>query len=138
MNRLLSLCLVAFCLLFSGSDVQARKKNSIDNTLRSYATAVRWNEWELAMEHLSPSVLIDKPITELERERLNQIRVTGYDEITRRPISKTAVDVLVEIRLVNVHSQTERTIRNVQRWEYDAKLKRWWLVSGLPDFSPKT
>jgi hypothetical protein len=103
--------------------------------LRGYATAVRWNEWDLAFEYLSPKLLADKPLSELEHERLKQIRVTGYDEVIQRKVSKTLFEQTVDIRLINVHTQAERTIRDRQRWEYDPQLKRWWLVSGLPDFN---
>jgi hypothetical protein len=43
----------------------------------------------------------------------------------------------VEIRLVNRNTQVERTLTDHQRWTYDPVAKRWWLVSGLPDFDAR-
>jgi hypothetical protein len=45
------------------------------------------------------------------------------------------LEQVVEIRLVNVNTQVERTIVDHQRWTFDPANKVWWLVSGLPDFN---
>lgn len=128
--------LLSALLIFLPVASEAKVK-AFDDTARGYAKMVRWNEWDSAMDYLDPKVLEEKPLSDLELQRLEQIRVTGYEELSRRTISKTEIAQLVEIRVVNVHTQAERTLRDRQVWRYDAKAKRWWLVSGLPDFSPK-
>jgi len=43
----------------------------------------------------------------------------------------------VELRLVNRHTQVERTLLDRQRWRFDPIAKRWWQESGLPDLDAK-
>ena len=39
---------------------------------------------------------------------------------------------VVEIGVVNEHTQTERAVVDRQRWRWDKQAKRWWLMTGLP------
>jgi hypothetical protein len=39
------------------------------------------------------------------------------------------------ISLVNIHTQSERSVVDHQTWHYDEKTKHWWLTSGLPDIT---
>jgi len=68
-------------------------------------------------------------------ERYHQVQVTGYLEQKAMPVGENEVRQLVEIGLVNVNSQAARSIIDRQLWRWDPKIKRWWLVSGLPDIT---
>ena len=62
--------------------------------------------------------------------------MTEYDDGAGPvPISATEVQQTVRISLVNIHTQSERTLTDHQTWHYDEKAKHWWLTSGLPDIT---
>jgi hypothetical protein len=44
---------------------------------------------------------------------------------------------VIEIQLVSKFTQVERTLTDHQRWRWDDKAKRFWLVSGLPDITAR-
>jgi hypothetical protein len=64
------------------------------------------------------------------------VRVTEYnDDAAPVPTSDTEVRQTVRINLVNVNTQSERTVTDNQTWRYDPATKHWWLTSGLPDIT---
>lgn len=97
-----------------------------------YSGAIRWNEFEVAWTYVDPEVRKEHPLTALEMERFKQVQVSDYQ--VRRTLTQTKeiFEQIVEIRLVNKHTQTERVITDHERWRFDPELKQWWLVSGLP------
>lgn len=102
-----------------------------------YASSIRWNEFEMAWGYVDPEYRDDKQLSDLEIERLKQIQVTGYDEKSQEVLKDGSVELRVEIRLINRNTQAERTIIDTQVWRWDPKSKRWWLTTGLPDFTAK-
>ena len=40
---------------------------------------------------------------------------------------------MIELGVVNRHTQQARQARYVERWRYDAESGTWWITSGLPD-----
>ena len=124
---------LAFALLSACGAVGGSKKT---DEMTGYAAFVRWNDWDAAWNFVDPEVRAERPLTDLERERFRQVQVTGY-EMRRRTMEADGLSLeqAVEIRVVNVHTQVERTFIDTQRWRYDPETKHWWLVSGLPDFA---
>ncbi|MGH8105773.1 MAG: hypothetical protein ACREO1_15130 [Arenimonas sp.] len=102
-----------------------------------YASSIRWNEFEMAWGYVDPVYRNLKPLTDLEIERLKQVQVVGYTEKTMDVLENGNVEIRVEIRLVNRNTQAERVVIDTQVWRWDAEGKRWWLTTGLPDFSAK-
>jgi hypothetical protein len=98
-----------------------------------YGAAIRWNEFERASAFLDPVAQLP-PLTDLERERIKQLQVTGYEVKSQHPLPDGGMAQEVEIRVVNKHTQLERTITDHQVWRYDAAAKGYVLSSGLPDF----
>jgi hypothetical protein len=127
---LVSAAVLAGCA--TGQSSQSRKR---DMLLRSYASAIRWSEFEQAWGFLSPQLRESTPLTDLELERFKQVQVVGYTELSRDVGDDGSISQRVEIRLVNRHTQVERVVIDKQRWSYDPEAKRWWLESGLPDFA---
>jgi hypothetical protein len=129
---LVVLCLAACATSPSGSPSKR------DLVLQNYAAAVRWGDFDEAWTFVEPTRRGDQPLTDLERERFKQIQVTGY-EIRNQTMAPDALSLeqTVEIRLISRATQVERVIVDHQRWTYDPLVKRWWLVSGLPDISPR-
>lgn len=126
----LILLLLAACA--SGAD--SRKQ---EEALYVYASAIRWGHIDEALGFVDPEVLASKPLTAVERARFEQVQVAGYQVKSSAAAGKDELEQLVEIRLVNRHTQVERVIHDRQRWRWDGTAKRWWLVSGLPDISQR-
>ena len=128
------------CLLLSGLVACAgvpSKMNPRDAALSEYGVAIRWSEFDQALAFLDPAVRLEHPLTDLERERLKLIQVTGYEVKARHSTDENNLEQTVEIRLVSRNTQLERTITDHQSWHWDAAAKRYWLTSGLPDFSQR-
>ena len=111
------------------------KTDVLNTTLFAYANALRWGDFEQAMKYLDPESLAAHPVTALDRERYKQVRVVSYTERPYAPAGKDEIQQIVEIGILNVNTQTERTIVDTQRWRMDEKTKHWKLISGLPDIT---
>lgn len=138
MRRTLPLALLAAsCALLAGcaTEKMRSKQTILTETLRSYAQTIRWGEFDQAAGFIDPKVLAEHPPTALEMERYRQVRVSSYDEGQPVPVGEDEVQQTVKLDLLNVNTQTMRSIVDRQTWKYDATAKRWWLVSGLPDIS---
>ena len=111
--------------------------NQLDRTLYEYAGAIRWNQVDRALDFIDPDRRAALAPSAIERKRIDQLQVTAYNVQGSQPISDTELLQQVEIRLVNRHTQVERSLIDRQRWIWDGEAKTWWLASGLPDFSPR-
>ena len=140
-RRPVAAALLALVLMLLGACASSPggSPNKREEQLRSYSVAVRWNDFDDAFAHIEPAIRAQHPFTDFERERYKQIQVTGYDVLHQAMSPDGLVlEQTVEIRLINRNTQIERSINDHQRWTYDVANKRWWLVSGLPDFfSPR-
>ena len=130
---LLSLSVV---LLGACANKEIRNKQTIlTETLRSYASTIRWGDIAQAQAFLDPEYREAHPQTALQLARYKQVQVAGYEEQPATPGEHNEVTQTVNISLINVHTQQERGIVDHQIWKYDEKAKRWWLTTGLPDIS---
>ncbi len=122
--------LLAACA--SGPGTQA---DALDRALYDYSAAIRWNNFEVAAESVDPATLAREPLTPFELERLKQVQVTGYTVVASRPTPDGGVVREVEVRLVHVHTQTERVARVRETWRWDEPSQRWVQSDGLPRFA---
>ena len=107
----------------------------LDETLDAYGEVIRWGNFEQALSFVDPEVLKKHPVSALDLQRYQQVRVTIYNDQPPRPAGPDDVTQLVEIGLVNVNTQTARSLVDNQRWHWDDKARHWWLESGLPDIT---
>ena len=128
--RLLAATLV---LVLLGACATAGQRSPRDQVLYDYVSAVRWSDFDAAARFLDPALLEREPLTDLERERYRQFQVSGYEVKSASEPAEGEYQQVVEIRLVNRHTQTEKVLTDRQRWRWDPEAKRWWLASGLPD-----
>ncbi|HEX7814530.1 hypothetical protein [Dyella sp.] len=136
MRRILLVPVVALCATLTGC-ATSKKTDMLTTTLNAYQHAVRWDGFASASKFIDPKVLAEHPITPIEISRFDQYRVTDYDEGQGpMPAGEDEVRQVVQINLVNVHTQSERSIVDRQTWHYDGK-GHWWLTSGLPEISPQ-
>src|SRR5262249_17644385 len=127
--------LLVLALAFAGFAIGKSKDKLLEGTPETYAAVIRWGNIEQALEFVDPETLKAHPVTELDLQRFHQVRFTAYNEQPVRRIGEGEVRQVVEIGLVNVNTQVARSVIDNQVWRFDAKNKRWWLVSGLPDIT---
>jgi hypothetical protein len=131
--RFLSIAL-ALTLACGTAAASAKQSKLLISTLFDYSGAIRWSEFERAYDYVDPATRAEHPLTDIDRARYKQVEVTHY-EVTAETQTREADDRQVEIRLINRNTQAERTISYHEHWRWDAKDKRWWLTTGLPDIT---
>lgn len=132
---ILAAVLVPVLLAGCANDPTRGKERALRETLRAYAGMLRWGDIVQAQVYLDPEYLEKHPLSDVDLARYRQVQISQYNEHPAVPVSDTQVQQIVEIGLINVHTQTMRTLVDRQTWRYDAKQKRWWLTSGLPDIT---
>lgn len=135
MRRLLLPLLALVAVLCAGCATDQRNQALI-TTLNAYANTLRWGDFQSALQFVDPKVRDAHPPSALDLARYQQVRVTDYDEGAGAvPDGDNQVRQLVQINLVNLNTQSERSVIDRQRWRYDPATKHWWLESGLPDIT---
>ena len=132
--RLLLKTAALLVLMLVLGQADARQKGKLDEMQNAYAAAIRWGDFEGAVNFLDPAYLQEHPVGEFELSRFEQIQVSGYRDMNTSVEPDGTVVRAVEVRIINKHTQAERTVRYRERWRYDEEAKRWWVVGGLPDF----
>lgn len=122
----------AFLMVLAACSGAGSQQDLRDSALYAYSSAIRWGHIDEAWSMVDPDYAREHPLSRLERERFDQVEITGYLVKGVQPISEDELVQLVEIRVVNRHSMAERTIQDRQHWRWDKAAKRWWLLSGLP------
>lgn len=112
----------------------ARQRAKLEQAQNAFAAAVRWGDFETAVQFLDPEYAQAHPMGEFERRRYEQIQVSGYRDMSTLAEADGTVVRVIEVRVVNRHTQAERSLRYRERWRWDEEDKRWWLAGGLPDF----
>lgn len=125
--------LVLALVMLLAACATAGQRSPRDETLYNYVSAVRWSDFDVAAKFLDPRVLEVRPMTDLELERYRQFQVSGYEVKSASEPAEGEYLQVVEIRVVNRHTQVEKVLTDRQRWRWDPEAKRWWLASGLPD-----
>jgi hypothetical protein len=141
MKRVIALfaCLLLLVSAFAADDALAKKNKSSnkqrERALYDYASTIHWSEFDKAVAFLDPEWLKEHPVTDLDLARYKQVQVSGYDVRTVTLQPDGSFDQVVEIRLINLNTQTERMITDHQHWRWDVPTKHWWLTTGLPDIT---
>jgi hypothetical protein len=125
------LALTALSMRLDAKDVSKPEKMLQDN-LRQYALAVRWNDFESAAAFLDPRVLADARFSEQMEAYYKNFEMSGYALKSAAMTDPTHYVQRVELRVIDRDTQVERVKVDKQDWRYDALSKRWWLASGLP------
>ena len=125
---------VACVLLVAGcaSVRQFNRMDSFDKAAKAYAKAVTWSDFDKAAILLPPQFEENRP---LDLNALKQIRVTHY-QVKRFQATPRADEVRqeVEISYYRIDDMRVETLRDPQRWVYNAETGHWYIHSGLPAF----
>jgi hypothetical protein len=134
MGKLKWILFILVLLFFGCAQVQKRDQMLLfDDTSKSYDLAIRWGEYE---EAFAFKKLSDKDDKLPDFAEYRQVRVTSYK------VKKTIVDEesfskifrIVDIQYYRMSNVTVKNLIDQQKWEYNEKLDRWYLMSDLPVF----
>ena len=135
---LLKLVLSAVLLGLSGCATVAgsTQSNELDRVQYAWSGAIRWGDFESAIEMIDPKLREANPPTAVDLERYKQVQISAYRDVGASADMKAGTAARdIEMGVINRHTQAERSVRYSERWRWDAQAKTWWLISGLPDLS---
>ena len=130
-SAVIALSLVAGAAQAEGPSRSQRSK--LGPTQDAYVAAVRWGDFDKAEGFIDPQYLLQRPITDLQRERYRQIQVSSYRERSVGAGADGSIERRVEMGVINRNTQAERLVMVNERWRWDPQAKRWWQAAGLPD-----
>lgn len=128
------LVLIAVLLLAACASGGGTQRDALDRAQYAWSAAVRWNDFEGAVNLIDPDKRGELAPTGLQMERYKQVQISAYRDVgsSSDPKAGTAVRD-IEIGVINRHTQAERTLRYREQWRWDAEARTWWNTSGLPD-----
>ena len=128
-SRILTMTLFLFPFLLLAGCAAQDEAHNLDLTLLAYERTIRWGQlYDSHKFQKDP-----QPVSQQERERLKQIKITGYDLITREHTPGKYVQV-VDIKYYYEDQAVIRTITDTQEWEYVKDKRQWLLLTTLPTF----
>lgn len=127
--------LVALCLLTLVSCASiANQSTKLDQAQYAWSGAIRWGDFEGAVNLIDPKVREKMEVTPLQLERYRQVQISAYRDVGASSDMDAGTAVRdIEIGVINRHTMAERTVRYREVWRWDADAKAWWLTSTLPD-----
>jgi hypothetical protein len=139
MTRLLqvfrtSVLLLLSLLALAGCASSGTQGTKLDQAQYAWSGAIRWGDFEGAVNLIDPKVREKLELTPLQLERYKQIQISSYRDVgtsTDLDAGKAVRDI--EIGVINRHTMAERIVRYREVWRWDAEAKAWWLTSSLPD-----
>lgn len=132
--RLLKIFLFATLLGLAGCASMGNEGNELDKAQYAWSGAIRWGDFEGAMNLMDPKLRNEHPPTSVELERYKQVQISAYRDIGASADLKGGTATRdIEIGVINRHTQAERSVRYRERWRWDPEAKTWWLTTGLPD-----
>lgn len=133
--RLFAQCLFVLLLVVLAGDALAggKKRNVLEKNQYAYSAAIRWGDFEGAWSMVNPKTRDEKPMTDADFSRFEQIQVSGYRDLASMSGPDESILREVQIEIINRHTLSHRKVRYTEVWRYDPESKNWW-VDGLPDF----
>lgn len=133
LSRLLSLAclfLLAGCASLQGGT----RSDALDRAQYAWSAAVRWNDFEGAVNMIDPDKREQLAPTALQMERYRQVQISGYRDVGTNTDMEAGTSVRdIQIGVINRHTQAERSLRYREAWRWDPEARTWWNISGLPD-----
>lgn len=125
------------CVLLAGCAAMREQKRleSLEDSLRTYGTALRWGEWETANAYRMPRKSSEQ-LKAMPKAELKNIRVTDY-EIVQRVVSpdEKLATIRAKVSYYDTDTGAVHTVPDEQTWWYDEKADHWFLDGNLPKFN---
>ncbi|MGH8468210.1 MAG: hypothetical protein ACREVY_04210 [Gammaproteobacteria bacterium] len=115
----------------AGMETHERLEN-LELSVATYESALRWGDYDAAALY---RVSRTGPYPPINTEPLQAIRVASYD-IVNQALNATQTEATVTVLFRYYYQDVGQvaTLRDIQKWWYDAARKRWFLDGELPDF----
>ncbi|MFD0739574.1 hypothetical protein ACFQZQ_09820 [Lysobacter koreensis] len=134
LHTLLKTTALGLLLALAGCATNPSQRDGLERNQYAWAGAVRWGDFEGALNLIDPTVREKNPPTALQLERYKQVQISSYRDVGADSDMEAGTAVRdVDIGVINRHTQAERTVRYRERWRWEPEAKVWWLVSDLPD-----
>jgi hypothetical protein len=118
--------------------LQDQSKNQLrDRTLEEYGAALRWGDFQGALDYVDPAVRAAHPLTQQQMALYDTVRVAEYEASDPVPTGPDTFEQTAQIELIVKSSQSAYGVLAHETWHWDAQAKHWWLESGLPDITPR-
>ena len=136
--RLLKIGLLALWLVgvlaLTGCATTGTRGTALEQAQYAWSAAIRWGDFEGAVNLIDPKLRATDPPTAVELERYKQVQISAYRDVGASSDLKHGTAVRdIELGVINRHTQAERSLRYREQWRWDPEAKTWWLISGLPD-----
>ena len=126
--------LLAALALTSCASGRVDRGSALDSAQYAWSAAIRWGDFEGAVNLLDPAYRAAHPMSDIDLERYKQLQVSGYQELGAQVNGDTAMRE-IQIGVVNRNTLVERSVRYTELWKFDPAAKAWWVESGLPDLT---
>ena len=123
---------IASALLLASCATTQGRDRALQETQYAWSAAIRWGDFEGAWALVDPAWREAHPRTELERSRLEQIRISAYRDVGATASGDTARRT-IDVGVINRNTLRERQLRHVEEWRWDPVAETWWVTNGLPD-----
>lgn len=135
MTRLSRLLVATLLLLLAGcASLKGTQSDALDRAQYAWSAAVRWNDFEGAVNLIDPDKRATLVPTALQMERYKQVQISGYRDVGTNTDMKAGTSIRdIQIGVINRHTQAERSVRYRETWRWDPEAHTWWNTSGLPD-----
>jgi hypothetical protein len=131
MRKITSLLLASLLLLLSACSSVAHPKVDM---MAEFGNAVRWSDWDMAWKFVDPATRTSLVLPGEEQDRLQNIKVTGYQVRSSEPQADGTILQTVDIHYIDQATQVERVAHSRQVWRTDDGGDHWWLTTGMPEF----
>ena len=102
--------------------------------MAEFGNSVRWSDWDMAWKFIDPATRRSLVLPGEEQDRLENIKVTGYQVRSSEPQADGTIMQMVDIHYVEMNTQVERVSHSRQIWRTDDGGEHWWLTTGMPQF----
>jgi hypothetical protein len=124
----LALAVLAGCATTGRAD----RNEALREAQYTWSAAIRWGDFEGAWTMVDPAYREAHPLSPMELARYGEIQLSSYTEVGAT-VRADSASRMIQIGVVNRHTQVAREARYVEQWHYDAATEHWWVTSGLPD-----
>lgn len=124
---LLGLVVLAGCATLESKS----RMEKLDSLTRRYAKAIEWSDFAVAYTATKAALVEPLP----NAAALKDIKITAYEPAA--PLVEQdgkTIKRVVRIRYVHISRMSERSLTTNEEWQYSDEAKRWFLLSGFPQF----
>lgn len=132
--RLTRFLLPACLLILTACATGSSPRDALEQAQYAWSGAIRWGDFAGARNLVDPEVRAQRPMSELEMGRYEQIQVSSY-RTTGASSDLEGGRAVREARIgvINRNTMAEREVAYREQWRWDEQAGTWWLTTDLPD-----